>query len=463
MAENTDKVRLNSIIEEGHDLKTQSGDSVVIEESHDLKTQSGDSVVIEESHDLKTQSGDSVVDTDIAQECKRTKANEEASLGENKVEVSTKMNDKIKFEVVGLFKQGLVSRALGGSNFRNKLESALQDAVETHIEKEPAQRGRGKKTKTRIRSRVREEENAMPEVETPDRSSPRPSRRALTSRASPNTRRPAYASTPHRHRPRTGYRRNTVTASLPDEIGQRLNRYSLSEHQRETIVTDLRNLVSNQLVSTSLEGEFRGTLELHLRGRAERIEDGMTPEDIVEEVQRQAGTETQRPTRTADVNSFTATASIPVSSGNSQAMRDLTRQVEEMRQQMSEMQRMMRVSFEVQQYVQRSIRQEVAASMQSWSTHNCGGPGVAPEASVKIAPTVPNVTTSGEPAPETTVPAVYGTCVVCTQNKIDSVVYRCGHMCVCQPCGYELISGNHKCPMCRSPITDIIRVYKTSA
>ena len=435
MASHPDHTELKPILEEGHDLKTEP-----IENPN------------KPGKDVEASKGDKL---DAASE----------KSGES-LKVSKRMNEKVKFEVVGLFNQGLVSQALGNA-FREKLESSLKDACEksdnTQIKKPKPK----PKPKPRVRSHPREDpDKSLTETSRDNhitrRNSPRQSRRVSSSnRANPTPRRPAFNSTPHRHRPRTGYRRNTVPQSLPDDFGQRLSRYNLSEHQRETIVADLRNMVSNQVVSTTLAGEFRGTLELHLRQRAGRIEDGMAPEDIVEEVQRQAGSHTERPLSPIETGDFIATATLPVSSGNSQALRDLTRQIEDMKLQMTEMQRMMRVSFEVSQYIQRSIRQEVSAAMQPYSTPGCSGPQVAP---VTVSPPRrANVTSSGEPDPETMVPAAYGVCVVCTQNKIDSMVYRCGHMCVCQPCGYELIAGNHKCPMCRSPITDIVRVYKSSA
>lgn len=52
-----------------------------------------------------------------------------------------------------------------------------------------------------------------------------------------------------------------------------------------------------------------------------------------------------------------------------------------------------------------------------------------------------------------------GHCVICSDGVIDSVVYRCGHMCVCMACGLELKGQGLKCPICRAPITDIIRAY----
>jgi len=51
-----------------------------------------------------------------------------------------------------------------------------------------------------------------------------------------------------------------------------------------------------------------------------------------------------------------------------------------------------------------------------------------------------------------------GDCVICG-DKVDSVIYRCGHMCVCNLCARTLQSQDQWCPVCRGPIEDIVRVY----
>ncbi|CAH1250397.1 TSG101 [Branchiostoma lanceolatum] len=50
-------------------------------------------------------------------------------------------------------------------------------------------------------------------------------------------------------------------------------------------------------------------------------------------------------------------------------------------------------------------------------------------------------------------------CLICMDKKVDSVVYDCGHMCMCFECGQAVLDAQANCPMCRSKIKDIIRTY----
>lgn len=55
-------------------------------------------------------------------------------------------------------------------------------------------------------------------------------------------------------------------------------------------------------------------------------------------------------------------------------------------------------------------------------------------------------------------------CTICYENPIDSVLYMCGHMCMCYDCAMKHWRGGINggaCPLCRAPIRDVIRTYKS--
>ncbi|KAL1257730.1 hypothetical protein QQF64_010974 [Cirrhinus molitorella] len=53
-------------------------------------------------------------------------------------------------------------------------------------------------------------------------------------------------------------------------------------------------------------------------------------------------------------------------------------------------------------------------------------------------------------------------CLICCERAVDSVLYACGHMCVCSVCGGKLMEmSNPSCPMCRSLIRDVIKIYRS--
>ncbi|XP_027343299.1 uncharacterized protein LOC113855868 [Abrus precatorius] len=52
-----------------------------------------------------------------------------------------------------------------------------------------------------------------------------------------------------------------------------------------------------------------------------------------------------------------------------------------------------------------------------------------------------------------------GNCCICNEKKVNSLLYRCGHMCACFKCANELQWNSGKCPKCQSPIIDVVRVY----
>lgn len=54
-------------------------------------------------------------------------------------------------------------------------------------------------------------------------------------------------------------------------------------------------------------------------------------------------------------------------------------------------------------------------------------------------------------------------CTICYENAVDTVLYACGHMCLCYACGLKLKKmANACCPICRRTIKDIIKTYRST-
>uniref|UniRef100_A0A0A9XBU6 Protein neuralized n=1 Tax=Lygus hesperus TaxID=30085 RepID=A0A0A9XBU6_LYGHE len=54
-------------------------------------------------------------------------------------------------------------------------------------------------------------------------------------------------------------------------------------------------------------------------------------------------------------------------------------------------------------------------------------------------------------------------CSVCYERQVDSVLYTCGHMCMCYECSVQQWrgKGGGHCPLCRAVIRDVIRTFKS--
>ncbi|WZY92382.1 hypothetical protein YC2023_064711 [Brassica napus] len=54
-------------------------------------------------------------------------------------------------------------------------------------------------------------------------------------------------------------------------------------------------------------------------------------------------------------------------------------------------------------------------------------------------------------------------CCVCNASQVETLLYRCGHMCTCLRCANELQCNGGKCPICRAKILDVVRVFFDSS
>ncbi|CAF0835307.1 unnamed protein product [Didymodactylos carnosus] len=193
----------------------------------------------------------------------------------------------------------------------------------------------------------------------------------------------------------------------------------ITQLQREVLVVEISDLVHRQLVTSALESDFRSHLE---RNVLNRLQQG-SPQQQINEVQE------NRPARHTNRN-----ADNPLL--NRQNITTTTTQIQTLETRMDAMQSMMQSMLNMQIEFQRTLKQEVASVFTNCSL----------------------------PQPPPSIPVSAGNCTVCLEKSADTVLYKCGHLCVCYTCGLRLRqqSAVFTCPVCRSRVDDIIRVYRSA-
>ncbi|CAH1257932.1 NEURL1B [Branchiostoma lanceolatum] len=226
-------------------------------------------------------------------------------------------------------------------------------------------------------------------------------------------------------------RHKEVIGSNPGCSNGRLSYGNNKQAQRENIVSDISELLQRQLVSSSLDGGFRGVLELMVARRVnETGTDGERVQESIQNIPR------SRPHRRNDFSHLGISAQPQGAEADGIGAAGIQGpEMQSLRAQVEELKNMVRVSFDLQLDLQRAIRQEVAAAMATHTGSNTQD--------------VPVTRAVRE-----------GHCLICLDQMVDSVLYQCGHMCVCNGCGLNLKSQGHNCPVCRAPIRDVIRAYR---
>ncbi|KAM1234875.1 hypothetical protein ACFX2J_004410 [Malus domestica] len=105
---------------------------------------------------------------------------------------------------------------------------------------------------------------------------------------------------------------------------------------------------------------------------------------------------------------------------------DMRGQMEQLYREMSELRKVIKSCVDMQMVMQQSMKQEVHSGQEERKRSANGLPKK-------------------------------GNCCICHEVKVDSLLYRCGHMCTCLKCAHELQWNSGKCPICRAPIVDVVK------
>ncbi|KAA8544148.1 hypothetical protein F0562_022216 [Nyssa sinensis] len=249
--------------------------------------------------------------------------------------------------------------------------------------------------------------------------------------------------------------RRVTTFYFPDDD----NEYSM----------ELRELLSRRSVSNLLQSGFRESLDQMIQSYVERQghassdwesdRTSSSPELVEQDQEQQSGDQNEDQSDAVDSNPLVFPAAPPSqplwdqdlhlanwphhnlhqrSGIEWEIINDLRVDMARLQQRMNNMQRMLEACMDMQVELQRSVRQEVSAALN--------------RSSCSIEEGEDNLPVDGSKWDHVR----KGICCLCYGSNIDSLLYRCGHMCTCSKCADKLVNGSGKCPMCRAPVVEFL-------
>ncbi|KAE9461531.1 hypothetical protein C3L33_06550, partial [Rhododendron williamsianum] len=236
---------------------------------------------------------------------------------------------------------------------------------------------------------------------------------------------------------------------------------------------DIRQLLERRSVSTFLSSNLRDTMDQLMISRAERLpqsigneqgeEDGFhgvrtwshdgdrevrdDSDQVASQSSRQSQSSQASYPGTRLCSSFTNHSSITILNVQQEMelIYDLRGHMVQLQHEMSELRKSIKSCVNMQSKLQRSIKHEMLSIVElpmpdTQQIHNLNGePRRVMKESLNEGPRK--------------------RCCVCYEMQVDSLLYRCGHMCTCFKCAHELQWSSGKCPICRAPIVDVVRAY----
>ncbi|KAL1558188.1 hypothetical protein AAHA92_08683 [Salvia divinorum] len=233
---------------------------------------------------------------------------------------------------------------------------------------------------------------------------------------------------------------------------------------------ELRQLFSRRRVSSLLHSSFRESLDQVLQSHVERLghasadwemESASFPPQIEGDPEQLDHEQSVAPSESAERNPFMqSSASQQLWNVDLQAtdfarhylnqqfgtewevIIELRTDMARLQQAMNNMQGMLEACMDMQIELQRSLQQEVSAAL---NRPISSGDAAKDNQQARDESQWDNVKR--------------GICCLCQHSKIDSLLYRCGHMCTCTNCAENLVQSQGKCPMCCAPAVEAVRAY----